>query len=138
MSIEEKLQSASEKLDVPGALVVSGDKTGTSASTPHPSSEDSDITTGSFHYSKTFGVSSLKDTAASNPLELESTFWLASCTKLITAIAALQCVERRQFTLDEDVTRLLPELKNTEILKGFEEGSEKPILLQSTKKITLR
>ena len=126
MSIEEKLQSASEKLDVP------------SPSTSHPSSEDSDITTASFHYSKELSVSSLEDTAASNPLELESTFWLASCTKFMTAIAALQCVERRQFTLDDDVTRLLPKLKDIEGLKGLEEWSEKPILVQSTKKITLR
>ena len=56
----------------------------------------------------------------------------------MTAIAALQCVDRGQFTLDEDVTRLLPELKDIEILKGFEEGTETPILVKSTKKITLR
>ena len=52
----------------------------------------------------------------------------------MTAIAALQCVEREQFTLDEDVTRLLSELKDIEILKGFEEGSGKPILVKATKK----
>jgi CubicO group peptidase (beta-lactamase class C family) len=63
---------------------------------------------------------------------------MASATKLMTAIAALQCVERGQFTLDEDMTRLIPEFKDVEILKGFEEGTEKPILVKSTKKITLR
>ena len=56
----------------------------------------------------------------------------------MSAIAALQCVERGQFTLDEDVTRLLPELKDIEILKGFEDGTEKPILVKSTRAITLR
>lgn len=56
----------------------------------------------------------------------------------MTSIAALQCVERGQFTLDEDVTRLLPELKDIDILKGFEHESEKPILVKATKKITLR
>lgn len=47
----------------------------------------------------------------------------------MTAAAALQCVEGEQFRLDEDVTRLLPELKDIEILRGFEEGSERPILV---------
>jgi len=56
----------------------------------------------------------------------------------MTAISVLQCVERGQFTLDEDVTRLLPELKEREILQGFEEDSGKPILVTNTKPITLR
>jgi CubicO group peptidase (beta-lactamase class C family) len=64
--------------------------------------------------------------------------WLASSTKLMTSIAALQCVERGLFKLDEDVTRLLPEFKDVEILRGFEEGTEKPILVKATKTITLR
>jgi hypothetical protein len=63
---------------------------------------------------------------------------MASCTKLITAIAVLQCVERGQFTLDEDVTRLLPELKEIEILKGFDKSTGKPIMVIPTKVLTLR
>lgn len=43
-------------------------------------------------------------------------FWAASCTKLITSIAAAQIVERGLITWDEDVSEFLPELKNTEIL----------------------
>jgi CubicO group peptidase (beta-lactamase class C family) len=56
----------------------------------------------------------------------------------MTAIAALQCVEQGQFTLDEDVTRLIPEFKDVEILKGFEEESGRPIPVKTEKKITLR
>jgi len=56
----------------------------------------------------------------------------------MTAIAVLQCVERGQFTLDEDATRMMPELKGREILKGFEEDSGKPILTPNTTPITLR
>lgn len=50
----------------------------------------------------------------------------------------MQCVEKGLLNLDEDVTRVLPELKGREILKGFEEGTQKPILVPNTKKITLR
>jgi len=56
----------------------------------------------------------------------------------MTAIAALQCVERGQFTLDEDVTRLAPEFKGVEILKGFEKESERPVLMKAENKIMLR
>lgn len=56
----------------------------------------------------------------------------------MTSISALQCVERGLFTLDEDITRLLPEFKGIDILKGFKEDSEKPILVKATKKITLK
>jgi CubicO group peptidase (beta-lactamase class C family) len=55
-----------------------------------------------------------------------------------TTIAAMQCVEKGLLHLDEDVTSILPELKGREILKGFEEGTQKPILVPNSKKITLR
>ena len=49
---------------------------------------------------------------------------MASCTKLMTSIAALQCVERGQIKLDDAVSKVLPELKDLEIIKGFaEDGS---------------
>jgi CubicO group peptidase (beta-lactamase class C family) len=55
-------------------------------------------------------------------MPIDATMWLASCTKLIGTIAAMQCVERGQLKLDEDVTTILPELKGIQILKGFEKG----------------
>lgn len=94
--------------------------------------------TGSYSYAKSFGVCSLKNGDASKPLELDAIYWMASCTKLMTAISALQCVERGQFTLDEDVTRLLPELKDIKIQTGFENGTDVPIFAKAKNKITLR
>ncbi|PWN22217.1 beta-lactamase/transpeptidase-like protein [Microstroma glucosiphilum] len=40
-----------------------------------------------------------------------SVFWLASCTKLLTAVAALQLVEDGLIGLDDSVEEALPELK---------------------------
>jgi CubicO group peptidase (beta-lactamase class C family) len=55
---------------------------------------------------------------------LNATFILASGTKLMTTIAALQCVERGQIGLDDPVSTILPELKEKEIITGFnEDGS---------------
>ena len=67
--------------------------------------------------------------------------WLASCTKLIGTVAAMQCVERGLLKLDNDISVVLPELKELKILTGFEKGSDrmdKPILIENTKAITLR
>lgn len=66
---------------------------------------------------------------------------MASCTKLMTTVAALQCVERRLLHLDTDITDVLPELKNIDILLKMVDdgsGSEKPLLKKSEGKITLR
>jgi CubicO group peptidase (beta-lactamase class C family) len=43
-------------------------------------------------------------------MDINATFILASCTKLMTSIAALQCVERGQVGLDDDLGEVVPEL----------------------------
>ena len=50
----------------------------------------------------------------------------------------MQCVEQGKLDLDADVTSVLPELRNIEVLTGFEESSGKPILKKATNKITLK
>ena len=90
--------------------------------------------TGRFEYEKAFGRASPNE-----PMLLDSTFRIASCSKLLTSIAALQCVERGQITLDEDVTPILPELAQLSVLEGFEKASGQPLLRQrKTTKLTLR
>ncbi len=52
-------------------------------------------------------------------------FWIASCTKLITAVACMQLVERGQLSLDDPelVQRHCPELSELEVLnKEGEDG----------------
>lgn len=56
----------------------------------------------------------------------------------MTSIAALQCVERGQIGLDDDVSDILAELREAQILTGFDEGTEKPILKNARETITLR
>jgi len=68
----------------------------------------------------------------------DTAFWIASCTKLITTIAALQCVERGQLAFDDDVSTILHELKSPDILVGFNEQTGGPILKKAQEFITLR
>lgn len=71
------------------------------------------------------------------PLSIDAIMGLASCTKLLTSVAAMQCVERGLWKLDDDIAPILPELAKLEILTGFD-AAGKPITTQRKNPITLR
>lgn len=68
----------------------------------------------------------------------DAVFWIASCTKLLTSIAALQCMARGQIQLDAPVSQILPELAEPDVLKGFDASSQVPLLSKAVNSITLR
>jgi methyl acetate hydrolase len=70
-------------------------------------------------------------------MTLDSVVWIASMTKAITSVAALQLVEQGQLSLDEPLEDKLPELKDTKVLDGFD-AEGKPRLREPRRKITLR
>ncbi|TGO61029.1 hypothetical protein BOTNAR_0135g00060 [Botryotinia narcissicola] len=119
-SFNSKIESAISAGKIPGAVTAASNATR------------------SFTHASSYGPRSL-NSASSTPLKTDAILAIASCSKLLTSISALQCVERGQFTLDEDVSRLLPELKleDLDILQGFD-SEEKPKLVKATKNITLR
>lgn len=61
---------------------------------------------------------------------------MASMTKLMTSIAAMQLVEQGKISLDDDVSHLLPDLAAQEILTGFNDAG-KPILKKRQNPIKL-
>ena len=72
------------------------------------------------------------------PFAMDTTMWIASCTKLMTAICVMQCVEKSLLDLDADISTILPEWKEAPLLEGFEEGAGKPIIGKAKNKITLK
>jgi hypothetical protein len=75
------------------------------------------------------------------PMSEDTVFFLASSTKLITAVAAMQCVDRGLISLDEPVGKHLPEFQNPSVLEGWREGvngKEEPVLRPARTKMTLR
>ena len=74
----------------------------------------------------------------SKPMELNTILSLASCTKLMTAISALQCVERGLLSLDEDVTMVLPEVGKFGIIIGFDDVQSRAITVPNKEPVTLR
>lgn len=63
---------------------------------------------------------------------------IASCTKLMTSIAAMQCVERGLVALGTDVAGILPELAAQGIITGFDEATGEPIIDKRQNTMTLR
>jgi CubicO group peptidase (beta-lactamase class C family) len=90
------------------------------------------------NYFKAFGHQNLEEN--SPVASSETTVCLASATKLVTSVAVMQVVERGLVGLDDDITKFLPEWKDSMILKGCEEidGQLRPILEKAKGIITLR
>ncbi|KAJ0418342.1 beta-lactamase/transpeptidase-like protein [Aspergillus carlsbadensis] len=94
--------------------------------------------TGKILYSGSSGYDSVL--ADAPPINAEGAFWIASCSKIVGTVAALQCVERGLFTLDEPVSKVLPELSEPQIIVpgNADSTSDQFQLVKATKQITLR
>ncbi|KAI0843294.1 beta-lactamase family protein [Hypoxylon sp. FL0890] len=112
-TFEDQVTNAVERGFAPGVVVIAKDKQG------------------NLDYSKAF---SPKDGPAYNE---DTVMGLASMSKLVTTVAALQLVERGLIALDDDVLPLLPTLAKQEILTGFADNGE-PITRKRQNPITLR
>ena len=63
--------------------------------------------------------------------------WIASMTKAITSVAALQCVERGLLKLDEPAKNVCPQLGQVGVLTGFDANGQ-PTTRPPKRDITLR
>jgi methyl acetate hydrolase len=66
----------------------------------------------------------------------DAVFWIASMTKAITAVAAMQLVEQGRVGLDEPLGPILPLLDKVQVLDGFG-PDETPILRAPKRPVTL-
>jgi CubicO group peptidase (beta-lactamase class C family) len=73
----------------------------------------------------------------SPPYSPQTPTWIASMTKLITAVSALQLVSSSLVTLDQDLRTVLPRLASLQLLTGFDDEGE-PVLKDNDRPITLR
>ena len=66
-------------------------------------------------------------------MTMDSVFWIASCTKMITGIACMQLVEQGKLSLDDadQVEKIAPELAKVQVIDGGK-------LVPKKRKITLR
>jgi len=97
-AIDGLLADAVEQRVVPGVLAVAGDRDGTL-------------------YEGAFGR---QDVDAEEPVRADAMFALASMTKAITSVAALQLLERGRLELQQPVADILPEFEKLQVLAGFD------------------
>ncbi|OYV59975.1 MAG: hypothetical protein B7Z71_07025 [Acidocella sp. 21-58-7] len=74
---------------------------------------------------------------APDAMRTDSVFWIASMTKALTSVAAMQLVEAGKLTLDDPIGEVLPDLANPLVLEGFADDG-KPITRPANTPITLR
>jgi CubicO group peptidase (beta-lactamase class C family) len=91
---------------------------------------------GRFVYQKALGERTLLS-GEKQPQRLDDVLYLASATKLIATIAALQCVEDGLLTLGSDVSSIVPELTSKQVITGFSDDGETPLLEPAARPITL-
>jgi CubicO group peptidase (beta-lactamase class C family) len=113
--IDRRLNDAARSGSVPGVVALAAGRDGT-------------------FYQGAFGARSLAD---GTPMTLDTVFRIASMTKAVTGVAAMQCVERGQLALDQPAGEIMPDLADPQVLEGF--GADgKPQLRPARRKITLR
>lgn len=83
------------------------------------------------------GCAGLRNREPAEAMRIDTVFWIASLTKLVTAIAALQAVERGLLDLDGPIDPLLPDLAGYQVLTGFAADGT-PMLRPPARPITLR
>src|SRR5262245_14119729 len=85
-------------------------------------------------YEGAAGLRALDQTTAMTP---DTVFRIASMTKAITSVAAMQLVEQGKLKLDEPVPSIDPTLASPQVLEGFDASGE-PKLRPAKRPITLR
>jgi methyl acetate hydrolase len=70
------------------------------------------------------------------PVQADTMFWIASMTKPLVSIAAVQLIERGELELEQPVAEILPAFGELPILEGFD--GDVPRLRPSTRTVTVR
>ena len=97
-SLDAILREAVERDDVPGVAAVAGNRNGTL-------------------YEGAFGRRGLD---RPDPMTPDTVVWIASMTKAITTVAALQQVEAGKLALDAPIGETVPALAEPQVLEGFD------------------
>jgi methyl acetate hydrolase len=113
--IDAALSRAVEAGEVPGVVAMAATESGTL-------------------YEGAFG---LRDLAGGPAMTLDTVFRIASMTKAVTSVAAMQLVEQGRLQLEEPIGSVLPELASPQVLEGFD-ASGAPRLRPARRPITLR
>jgi CubicO group peptidase (beta-lactamase class C family) len=112
--IDGLLGRAADEGALPGVAAIEGDRDGAL-------------------YEGAFGVVSVDGGA---PVAPDTMFWIASMTKSIVSVGALQLVEQGDLELDQPAAEVVPELGRLQVLEGFD--GDEPRLRPPARPVTIR
>ena len=113
-SIDQVLRRATDAGDVPGVVAIAAN--------------DRDVI-----YEGAFGKRNLNATA---PMTIDTVFRIASMTKAVTSVAAMQLVEQGKLQLDQTVASVIPAFGDLQVLVGF--YGDNPALRPPARQATIR
>jgi CubicO group peptidase (beta-lactamase class C family) len=116
-SLDEQLSDAVKRGDVPGGLVVMA------ATRDH------------IVYQGAFGRA---DVGHARPMTYDALFRIASMTKAVTCVAAMQLYEQGRFTLDDPAEKYFPELASLTVFESFDAASGSYKVRPAATKLTIR
>ena len=114
--IDEVLADAVARGDIPGVVAMVTDRRG-------------------ILYQGAFGIA---DGASGRPMALNTIFRIASMTKPITSLAAMQLVEQGRLRLDDPAEKYLPQLRNLQVFDTFDATTGEYRLRPAEKAPTVR
>ena len=83
-----------------------------------------------------FNAVGYADIESQRPMKEDTVFWIASQTKTVTAAAVMILVDEGKLSLDDPVTKYLPELNDLKVV--VEKGADRTVLVPVDKPITVR
>ena len=83
------------------------------------------------------GASGQREIGKDAPMTIDTVMWIASMTKALTAVAAMQLIERGRLALEQPAAEILPQLAHPQVLEGFD-ATGQPRLRPATRAITVR
>lgn len=93
------------------------------------------VRNGKVVYEKSFGYSDIEN---KTPLKNDNIFRIASQSKAITSLAVMMLWEEGKFTLDEPISKYIPEFKNPKVLVWFNEKDSSYSAQPAKSEITIR
>jgi CubicO group peptidase (beta-lactamase class C family) len=114
--IDAVLRAAIDRMDVPAVAAVALNRRG-------------------IVYRGAFGMA---DVAAGQPMRSDAIFRIASMTKPVTSIAAMQLMERGVIGLDDAVERYLPVFSNVSVVERFDARTGKYAVRAARRAVTIR
>src|SRR3954469_22300296 len=115
-SIDARLADAVARGDVPGVVALA-------------------VTRSGIAYQGAFGAA---DATTGRPVATDAIFRIASMTKPVTSVAAMQLVEQRRLALDDPADKYLPELANLKVFDTFDEATGAYTVRPTARTLTVR